>query len=265
MDSHFLDKITFTRVLNPKYHGNLIGGLHAHKNDYQLIYIEKGEGIVAIENEIYSVSQRDLICIRPDQLHCSYDEAPTYFELIEILWYFKDAIQPDLNLKQITRLEADSEIVHCLNCLIAEALVKRTRYQLMMKLLLAEILLYLERMSPQSLRKEGEYFDSTQSQRVRKVLDYIHLNYKQNLSLDDMAKIAGISSHYLCRIFKQFTNYSPINYWIKIRLDIAIDLLKNSDYNISEIAEMVGFEDIYYFSRLFKKWMGQSPSHFMKS
>lgn len=264
MDDLLLDKIVFTRVLNPKYHGNLIGGLHAHKNDYQLIYVERGAGVLVIEDNEYKVSSNDLICILPNQLHCSQDEDQAFFELIEILWYFKDPIQPELKLQPVVKLTKDSEIVQCLHRLVEEALVRHSNYQLMMKILLGQTLLYLQRIEPQAMEKMGRYFSSYQRQKVKRAIDYIHLNYQEDIRLADLAERAGVSNHYLCRLFKKYTSYTPINYLIKIRLDIAIDLLKNSDYNISEIAEMVGFEDVYYFSRLFKKRMGISPSHFLK-
>lgn len=263
--SNFIEKIVFTRVLNPKYHGNLIGGLHAHKNDYQLIFIEKGTGEVGIESRRYPVQANDLIWIRPNQLHQSFDDNPAYFELIEILWYFRDGIQPDLAIAPVNHLRTDSGIVFNLQRLLREALLKKPWHRFFMRLLLTEILIQLQRNTPASGAPEAQVEDSLRTRKIKKIVEQIHLNYQKNWQLADLAQIGGCSAHYLCRIFKEVTNYTPINYLIKIRLDIAIDLLKNSDYTVSEIAEMVGFSDVYYFSRLFKKWMGKSPRHFVQS
>ncbi|MBN1349229.1 helix-turn-helix transcriptional regulator [candidate division KSB1 bacterium] len=265
MQCRFIENMTLTRILNPKYHGNLIGGLHAHKNDYQLIYIEKGSGSISIENNTYTVSSHDLICIYPNQLHRSNDEAPGYFELIEILWYFKEAIQPELNLNPVMKLKPGSQIVRSLQRLVKEALLKRREYKILMKIIMSDILVQLERLEPDSAIPGEDNSNSSSRYRVKKVLEYIHLHYRNDISLDDLSEIAGVSSPHLCRIFPRITNYSPINYLIKIRLDIAVDLLKNSDYTISEIAEMVGFEDIYYFSRVFKKWKGMPPRKFREA
>lgn len=265
MNSQFIEKIVFTRVLNPKYHGNLIGGLHAHKNDYQLIFIEKGTGEIEIDSRHYPVQPGDLIWIRPNQLHRSVEENPGYFELIEILWYFRDGIQPDLRMPPVIHLASDAEIIQDLQRLVREALLKLPHYRLQMRLLLAEILVQLERTAPPVESQNEQWEDSPCTQKIKKIIEQIHLNYQKNWQLEDLAQIGGCSSHYLCRIFRETTNYTPIHYLIKIRLDIAIDLLKNSDYTVSEIAEMVGFSDVYYFSRLFKKWLGKSPRHFVQS
>jgi len=265
MNSEFIDKIIFTRVLNPKYHGNLIGGLHAHKNNYQLIFIEKGAGEIGIESQRFAVEANDLICIRPNQLHCSFEKNPGYFELIEILWYFKDGIQPELQLDPIARVSPDAEIISSLQRLVREALLKPPQHRLLMRLLLSDILIQYERLTPHIEEQHLQVIESIRTQKIKKIVEHIHLNYQKSLRLDDLARMGGFSSHYLCRLFKELTNYTPISYLIKIRLDMAIDLLKNSEYTISEISEMVGFEDVYYFSRLFKKWMGKSPRYFVKT
>ena len=72
-----------------------------------------------------------------------------------------------------------------------------------------------------------------------------------------------MSPSYICKIFKQEMGESPINYLIRIRMEKARNLLLQEEgYSVKEIACLVGYEDIYQFSKLFKKYYGVAPSYF---
>jgi YesN/AraC family two-component response regulator len=74
-----------------------------------------------------------------------------------------------------------------------------------------------------------------------------------------------LSPVYISKIFKEETGESPINYLIKIRLEKAKDILLNSDSgSIKNIANQVGYDDVYHFSKLFKKYYGISPLYYKK-
>ncbi|MFD2668386.1 helix-turn-helix domain-containing protein [Listeria grayi] len=74
----------------------------------------------------------------------------------------------------------------------------------------------------------------------------------------------NISQSYLSSIFKKYTQTSPIEYFIQLKIDQACKFMKLTDMKIYEIAKKVGYEDPYYFSRLFKKYMGLSPKVYRK-
>lgn len=94
------------------------------------------------------------------------------------------------------------------------------------------------------------------------VKDYIHNNYTERLSLQDVASIFNVSPSYLSSIFKKYTNTSFSNYVAKIKIKHAEEMLKNSDMQIHEISERLGFSDPYYFSRVFKKITGCYPREY---
>ena len=74
-----------------------------------------------------------------------------------------------------------------------------------------------------------------------------------------------LSPVYISKIFKEETGESPINYLIKIRLEKARDILiKDDNSSIKSIANEVGYEDAYHFSKLFKKYYGISPLYYRK-
>jgi transcriptional regulator GlxA family with amidase domain len=111
--------------------------------------------------------------------------------------------------------------------------------------------------------------DEFQSQRetlkrFRKVIDYMDHNFTEKIDLDRLSGIAGISVGHFCRLFKQITGMSAIDYINNLRIDKAVELIKSSDRNMTEIAMNCGFSDSNYFSRIFKKQKKISPMQMRK-
>jgi AraC-like DNA-binding protein/mannose-6-phosphate isomerase-like protein (cupin superfamily) len=96
----------------------------------------------------------------------------------------------------------------------------------------------------------------------QKIQDYIHKNFKNSLSLKELSALAGVSPNYLSRKFKDRFGMTPIYYQQKVKIQNAANLLHASDYTIKEIAEITGFSDVYFFSRIFKKVHGIPPGKY---
>ncbi len=101
--------------------------------------------------------------------------------------------------------------------------------------------------------------DSDSKMVIIKAKLYIKKNYMKQLSLEQVAKQFELSSNYFSRIFRDETGITFIDYLIQVRVNKARELIKNSNYKIYEICEMVGYDDPHYFSRIFKKVTGVSP------
>ncbi len=96
-------------------------------------------------------------------------------------------------------------------------------------------------------------------------LNFLHENIPAHLSLDEMAQHAGLSRSHFVRLFKEQTHYSPMDYFIHLKMQHACMLLSLSIMTIREIAYSIGYEDQYYFSRVFKKTIGVSPVQYRKN
>ncbi|GAA3412217.1 AraC family transcriptional regulator [Paenibacillus hodogayensis] len=101
-------------------------------------------------------------------------------------------------------------------------------------------------------------------QMVESLLELMYANEQKFFSIAELSREIGISPSYLCLIFKKTTGLTVIEYQNRIKIGKASDLLRSGEYNITAVAERLGFKDIYYFSRLFKKMMGTPPSYIMK-
>ena len=100
----------------------------------------------------------------------------------------------------------------------------------------------------------------THNNKIKTAIDYIHSNFRSgNIDVSFLAKMSGLSEAYFRKLFKQIHNLSPNQYIIELRLEYASHLLSSQLYTVSEAAYKSGFNDIKYFSKLFKKRYGVTP------
>lgn len=92
------------------------------------------------------------------------------------------------------------------------------------------------------------------------VIAFINKHYLENIPLRQLATLAALSQRQLIRVFKKEYNITPIQYIIELRLNEGKRLLRESTISISKIASLCGFQDTNYFSTLYKKRFGISPS-----
>lgn len=94
---------------------------------------------------------------------------------------------------------------------------------------------------------------------------WMQLNYQQKISICEAAAQCGLSVSRYAHRFKQAFGITPIQYLHTIRIEQAKEMLRSTDCGIAEVAELVGWPDANYFSRIFKKYTGLSPYHFAKA
>lgn len=104
----------------------------------------------------------------------------------------------------------------------------------------------------------------TNQQLIKEVVAFIHNSYQENITLKTLAEYSGKKADQLSYLFYQYMGIRPINYLIKYRLEQAIELLQEG-YTVQEVASLVGYSDPLYFSRIFKKHVGYSPSQVKNS
>lgn len=100
--------------------------------------------------------------------------------------------------------------------------------------------------------------------RMQNCLNIIHANYKNNLTLKQLADICNLSPSYLTKLFKENFKVAPIQYLIEYRIEMACQMLIKTDLSIEDIALQTGFNSANYFSRTFKSVVGISPKDYRK-
>jgi AraC family transcriptional regulator len=110
----------------------------------------------------------------------------------------------------------------------------------------------------------SEYTDGIPQFKLKRVLDFIEAHLDEDIQLEDLANLVGISSFYFCRLFKQSIHITPYQYVIRRRIERAKLLLQNSDLSVTEIALQCGFAHQSHLSRHFKRLIGMVPQAFRK-
>lgn len=118
-----------------------------------------------------------------------------------------------------------------------------------------------------SLKFLGAYRESlysTHQQRdfADEAIHFMRENIHKRITLKEIADFVGFSSSHFSSLFQKKTGYSPLNYFTQLKIQQACHLLDFTDMKVNQISMMIGYEDPFYFSRIFTKTMGQSPSEY---
>lgn len=112
--------------------------------------------------------------------------------------------------------------------------------------------------------EKGKIYVDPQVKTMQRMIMYIKENYQDNISSHDIADSENISISTCIRLFQKYTYITPCAYVNLYRLVKAKEMLKESNYNMTEIAERCGFQSSAYFTKMFKKQFGKTPSEYRK-
>lgn len=121
---------------------------------------------------------------------------------------------------------------------------------------------YSEKDNPNKIEKYLSKSIKSKHENIIKILDYIHENYHQDISILNASEKIMMSESYVNRLFREETDYTFHEYLTLYRIKKACQLLSESSVRISEVASKVGFRDQRYFSVVFKKYMGTTPKSY---
>lgn len=108
-----------------------------------------------------------------------------------------------------------------------------------------------------------DYFPKEQYNIIKPAIKYIEENFLDNkIPVALLAEKCGISETYLKRLFNKKFGVSPIKYIIRLKINYACDLLCSKQYSVTQVAEICGYDNVYFFSRQFKSYVGVTPSAF---
>lgn len=122
----------------------------------------------------------------------------------------------------------------------------------------------LNELSKNPVKADTIELSQSEADPIAPVIDYIHQNYRNQITLEELASISNLSKYYLCKRFKDKTNTSIINYLVQVRIDKAKELLLQDRKKVFAVAQEVGFNDASYFNRVFKKETGCTPKEFVE-
>ena len=260
-----------------RHKGNEESGYRSH-DFLELAYVLSGEGKYRINDKIYPVKEGDLIMINPGVKHqallCPEADTPATeffvgFSNIRISGCRENHMpRPGGECIIHTSGELSQRLLKLCTSMEAENAVRRQGRYFMLKSYLIQLLLLVIREQCEPMeRPRGYAFESASKKYVaEQVVTYIEDHYSEKISLDQIAENMYLSPFYISRIFKGETGNTPIRHLINLRLEKARELLEGGyQGSIQEVAALVGYDDAYHFSKLFKKRYGISPSQARKN
>lgn len=103
---------------------------------------------------------------------------------------------------------------------------------------------------------------SSMDERIRKTLDYIRINIGNKITVMDLADNASLSMEHFIRLFKKETGEAPNMYITRVKMERALVMLETSNSNIKSIALTLGYDNLSYFTRSFRRFSGVTPQQY---
>ena len=229
--------------------------------DYQLLYISSGKAFFEFSEGISEVSAGEMILYRPG--------VPQHYWYLlqdrpEVYWiHFTGADaeayldQAGFSGKRQLHVGISPEYREIFRRIIRELQLRRPCFEEFPPLYLRQLLAEIHRSQQTGILKPGP----SQEEILRAVQDF-NASFSSSICIREYAASHHMSVCWFIRSFRRCIGMTPMQYITFIRITRAKELLRSTDYSIQEISSMVGYENPLYFSRIFKKQTGYSPSEY---
>ena len=236
------------------------------RNDYQLLYIASGKGYFYFKGSENAtvVTKGNMVLFRPKEPQVYYYYA---VDKTEVYWvhftgwkveeYLERYELPKEENVFFTGVSPDYPWIY--NQIIRELQLQRENYEDMIRLFLRHIFLTINRYI-----KEGKQTKNDTINDIERAVHYFNENYSKPISVEQYASEHLMSVNWFIHSFKNVMKVPPMQYIVSLRIAAAKGYLENSNKNIAEIAATVGYDNALYFSRLFRKYTGMTPSEYRK-
>ena len=244
-----------------KYGGDWHSVPHTH-NHAELFYIVGGKGQFLIEDQLYPVNTNHLVIINPNVTHTevSLNAQPLEYIVLGIEGVELSITENSNGQFCILDHFESMDITSCLRNILREMELKQPGYEDICQAFMEILIIRLMRSTGLSMPTEPQ--NSVGNHQCAAVRRYIDHHFKEPLTLDQLAEEAHINKYYLSHAFKREYGVSPINYMISRRLEESKYLLAETDLSMSQIAQLLGFSSLSYFSQVFHRTQGIAPMEY---
>ena len=248
-------------VTNAHYSQEWGSQLHSHTCS-EMFFITGGNGAFLIREGRFPVAINDLVVVDPGVPHTETSQNGSPMEYV-VLGVEGLEAAPGGSGYALLHLFAEDAVSSCLRTLVQESRDPRSGCDQICQRLLEIVLLRLRRRDDFALSSGAPSVPGI-SRECSLVRQYIDNHFKENLSLDQLAELAHVNKYYLAHSFRREYNTSPISYLISRRIRESRFLLAETDHTLSQIAQILGFSSLSYFSQSFRRLEGMSPMEYRR-
>lgn len=254
-----------------------------HDHDFsELVLVVKGQGTHCVDDGAYPIRAGDVFLVQGFRRHCYRDRRGLVFFNVmfnpERLGLPADRLNAIPGYQAMFVLEPAYRRRHQFSSRLrldrielaqAESLARQIQeecdrrepgWEVAAIARLQELIVFLSRQYTQTGTESGQAL-----LRVASVIGCIETDYGQPWTLDKLASSARMSASSLSHVFKEATGHPPIDYLIRVRIQRAMTLLRETAMPVSNVAGRVGFSDSNYFTRQFRRITGVSPREFRRT
>ena len=260
--------LTFSKIQNGAK-GETLPHLHTY---LELFYFEKGDGFLETNNKTIPLKANDLLVIDSKKIHVQYSESNE-----EPLSYFDFAID-NLHLRGMpaNSISQKGYFLHSFGSrrngiyanilkLLREFKERGSNYHNKVYAIFTEILVDTLRLMPKSAPHPLENDEPTSNRYLlENTKNYIDEHYSEPLNLNELLKHSFMTKSYFITQFKKLFSVSPMQYLTLVRIEQAKLLLHNTTDSVTQIAAKIGFNSPVYFTEVFSKTVGTSPTLYRK-
>lgn len=231
-----------------------------YEEDYVIALILEGETEYIIQGRKYQVRKNDVILFPPKTMRSgrTNPENPWSFINITFRMEHNESSKKYFDKSILIWKDAGETVRKQFQEASGAWTGKNPLYQVKCSLLATEILYKL-------LLSEMPYHKVPHIKKLEKARQQIQAHFREELSVEELADSIGLSVSYFRRLFHEAYGCSPMQYIVNLRIENARDLLLSGEVNVTEAALLSGFEDIYYFSTLFKRKTGMTPTQIQRT
>ena len=234
-----------------------------HIRDHYLIhYVESGKGIFEMNGKSYEIGGGEIFFIVPNIMsyYCADKKDPWVYKWVGISGKRVKEIFEKAGLSEKTPVaRVGKNVENAVDKLLAAA-KSGNDPQLRLAACAYELLDELVKNNGYS----GE--DKNMGKRyVESSIGYIHRYVYKKVTVEELAETVNVDRSYLTVLFKKYIGMSPKQYILKTKMKTACEYLESTDYDVGQIAGSVGYDDLFVFSRAFKRTIGISPTEYREN
>lgn len=234
---------------------------------HELVFIKGGRGHIIIGGKRYQIRDGMLFYIHPGAVHSIEIDAKEGGGFLSVHFSYARVSYNDggwtvgaeaetLPLHPAQQLRDYYHMDDTFKKLVESWYGKLPGYEFtagtLLQQLLGEIL--------QNVRRQNQNYSA--SLKVERIIQYLHRRVSGRVTLAELAELVQLAPTYLSRAFREATGYSVIEYFNRMKIDKAKELFIEGNIRVKGVAQALGFSDEFYFSRIFKKIEGISPSEY---